>query len=102
MFLYLDSFFTYVVVLIITRITPPFPRQGPRFSIRMIIWIFCSDTLVMMSISPVSTVIFPKSETAMLSKLYLTFLDCTGLYLTAAHFKSYVVYNTTTACTMII
>ena len=20
------------------------PRQGPRFSIRMIIWIFCSDT----------------------------------------------------------
>ena len=45
-------------------------RQGPRFSIRMIIWIFCSDnsdTLVVMSISPVSTVIFPKSETAMVS-----------------------------------
>ena len=47
---------------------------------RMIIWIFCSDTsdhqrsfvlihsLVMMSTSPVSTVIFPKSETAMLSR----------------------------------
>ena len=23
---------------------PILPRQGPRFSIRMIIWIFCSDT----------------------------------------------------------
>ena len=55
-------------------------RQGPRSVSRMIIWIFCSDTsdhqrsfvlihsLVMMSTSPVSTVIFPKSETAMLSR----------------------------------
>ena len=41
-------------------------RQGPRFSIRMIIWIFCS--LVIMCISLVSTVIFPKSEMAMLSR----------------------------------
>ena len=31
----------------------------------MIIWIFCSDTVL--CISPGSTVIFPKSETAMLS-----------------------------------
>ena len=40
-------------------------RQCPRFSVWMIIWIFCS--LVMMCISLVSTVTFPKSETAMLS-----------------------------------
>ena len=43
-------------------------RQGPRFSIRMIIGIFCSDhSLVIFCISPGSTVIVPKSETAMLS-----------------------------------
>ena len=49
---------------------------GPHFNIRMIIFIFCSDTLffksfvllhslVLMSISPESTLTFPKSETAM-------------------------------------
>ena len=43
------------------------PRQWPRFSIELIIWIFCSDTLWwLVSISPVLTVIFPKSVTAML------------------------------------
>ena len=47
-------------------------RQGPRFSIRMIIWIsLILYSLVMMSTSPVSTVIFPKSEKEVMSKTVL-------------------------------
>ena len=45
-------------------------KAGFPFSIRMIIWIFCSDTLWWLCVFLlVQTVIFPKSETAMLSML---------------------------------
>ena len=40
-FWYLGSYWYYLILLEITDIT----RQGPRFSIRMVIGIFCSDTV---------------------------------------------------------
>ena len=49
-------------------------RQGPSFGIRIIIGIFCSDSLVLISISPVSTVIFRNSERAMDHLNGLTFI----------------------------